>query len=521
MNWIAADRADQERTRTEESTKEFLAEALKDFDKFASLVEIITKKNERTRFVPNRIQRLYSAKRTARDIILKARQQGMTTVEQIRDVFYFLTVPGARVVVVCQSVTDNGPLKQLTQNFQVMLDSLRRAGMDLEFTTEAVGHWVLKDRDSSLKVTVSGASETSASKKGRAGTISRLHITECAFFEFADSTLNAMLECVPSPQFGSQIVIESTANGAAGFFYRQCEAAKAKQGSYKFHFFPWHFTEEYSTPLEPGEVFAPSDEREAQLLAEGVTPEQLKWYRDKVTDKGADKTTQEYPTDPETCFLVSGRQFFDPQRTIVLIAGKRVPIETRDRERIRIYRRPEPGKIFLLTGDTSEGSGQDSSAGVLRDFETNELYAVLHGQYTPWQLAEALDTLGREYNYAVVVVERNNHGRSTLDALINKFFYENLYFAADEKAGWLTSPITRPVMLDSLEDGHRQGFWSTPDEPTLSQVRNFVIAKSGKPQAKAGEHDDLVIAEAICWAVRPTINIDMSVGGATGAGWRR
>lgn len=36
-----------------------------------------------------------------------------------------------------------------------------------------------------------------------------------------------------------------------------------------------------------------------------VSPEQLKWYREKVAVKGAELTDQEYPTDPETCSLLS------------------------------------------------------------------------------------------------------------------------------------------------------------------------------------------------------------------------
>jgi len=57
-------------------------------------------------------------------------------------------------------------------------------------------------------------------------------------------------------------------------------------------------------------------------------------------------------------------------------------------------------------------------------------------------------------------------------------------------------------MLDALEDAHRKGYWSTPCATTLKQIRNFVIGKNGKAQAASGEHDDLVIAEAISWSVR-------------------
>lgn len=521
------DQAYRRRAASEATTQATIEEALRDFETFAGLVEILTKKNERIRFKPNRVQWKYLRGRSVRDVILKARQQGFTTIEQIRDLFYFLTVPGARVVVVCQSVTGQWPLKELSERFRVMLESLKRAGMRLDFTTEATGEWVLAERHSSLKIIVAGASEASASKKGRAGTISRLHVTEAAFFEYADDTLNALLECVPDPSMGSEVVIESTANGASGFFFKLCKSAEERKGSYKFHFFAWYETDEYQTPLDPGEVIEPSNDRERSLVAKGVTPQQLKWYRAKVADKGQDKTDQEYPSDPETCFLVSGRTFFERDRTKSLIDLAKEPANQNDGERLAVWKRPERDKYYIITADTSEGTGGDSSAAVVREYETNELCARLHGQYEPWDLGKALCKLGWEYNEALVVVERNNHGHSVLQSMAHNVGpnyepqpYTNIYHAADEKPGWLTGPINRPVMLDALQEAHNKGFWSSPCKTTLGQFRTFVVGKTGKAEAARGEHDDLVIAEAIHWSVRQMANFDLSVGGTTGRGWR-
>ncbi len=101
--------------------------------------------------------------------------------------------------------------------------------------------------------------------------------------------------------------------------------------------------------------------------------------------------------------------------------------------------------------------------------------------------------------------------------------YLNVYYAEDGKPGWNTTPITRPVMLDAIEDAHRKGFWETPDKVTLEQVRNFVITKNGKAQAANGTHDDLVMAEAICWEVRARIpkpvEIEQGHGGYQRSAW--
>jgi hypothetical protein len=488
-------------TTEQRARAEFLAWALADFRRFAGILDIVPKGGKRQKLRLNEIQRLYCAARTQRDVVLKPRQIGFTTLEQARDIWHFLTVPGARVVATCQSLTDHDPFKLLSKNYRVMFDSLARAGLKLNFRTESSGEWTLADRDASLRIVEAGASEAAAVKKGRAGTISRLHLTETAFYEYADETLNAMLECVPSAEHGSEIVDESTANGAAGFFYRSCKAATSGQSSYRLHFFPWFVASEYATPLEPGEQILPTTERERALVAQGVTPAQLKWYRAKVVEKGQDKTDQEYPSDPETCFLVSGRGFFQQAVTTALLAKATEPADTRERDRIRVWKKPTPGAKYIISVDTAEGTGGDPSGGIIRDRATGEHHATIDGQYEPPELARASAKLGLEYNEATIAVERNNHGHSVIQSLQREQRYPKIYEHADKKLGWPTNPVTRPQMLDDLEDAHRRGLWSSPDRHVLGQFRTFVDL-NGKPQAANGEKDDLVMAEAIGWAVR-------------------
>src|SRR5690606_8475843 len=270
-----------------------IREAKEDFYKFCALLEIIDKSGKRIKFDRlNPIQARFCANRTGRDLGLKARQQGLTTIELARDLWKFFCFDGARVTIVCQSVSDNGPAKQLSNILKIMMEGLRKEGWPLKFATDAWNEWVLENGNT-LRIVVAGASEDAASKKGRSGTITRLHLTETAFYEYADISLNALLECVPGPETGSEITSESTANGAAGYYYQSCKDAQAGRGAYRFHFFTWYDDPTYQSKLEPGEVIVPENEREAKLVAKGVTPEQLKWRRAKIVDKGQDNFDQE------------------------------------------------------------------------------------------------------------------------------------------------------------------------------------------------------------------------------------
>lgn len=62
--------------------------------------------------------------------------------------------------------------------------------------------------------------------------------------------------------------------------------------------------------------------------------------------------------------------------------------------------------------------------------------------------------------------------------------------------------MTRPVVLDALEDSHRRGLWKSPDRAVLAQCRTFIVTDTGKAEAARGENDDLVMAAAIGWAAR-------------------
>jgi len=492
-----------------------------DFDYFCSKLDIVPKSGVRQKFAPNPIQRRYNARRTARDVVLKPRQIGFTTLELARDDWTFLTRPGARVVVVVQSLTDHTPLKQVSGVIRVMLESLAAEGIPLSFRTETLSEWVLADREASLRIVEAGASEAAAEKKGRSGTITRLHVTEAAFFEFAEATFNALLECVPGAEFGSEIVIESTANGAAGFYYEHFTGAKTGSSGFAAHFFPWWEQPEYALPLEPGEIIEPANDREEAAVAGGATPENIKWYRRKVAEKKRqDLVDQEYPSDPETCFIAAGRTFFDRDTTVALRTRTREPIAVELGGALRIWKQPEPRKQYVAAVDTSEGVGGDPGAIVVYERDTGEHVATLHGQFPVGVLASKANAVGRKYNNALVVVERNNHGHAVLNALVDppasadRKPYPNLFHGPDKRPGWYSTEVTRSAALDKLEDAHRNGAWWTPDVRVISEMLTFVVGKDGKAAATSGAHDDLVMATAIAWDVasRPMGSIHSAAG---------
>jgi len=495
---------------------------------FCALLEIkpkdATTTTGRIPFVLTPIQRAYCAARTPRDVILKPRQVKITSVELARDVWFWLTKPGVAVRVICQSSTDHSMLNELSERVGVILAALRKnAGLVLTFASETRTAWVLPG-GGSLKIVEAGASQAAAEKKERGATLHRVHTTELAVWEYAGATLGGMLESVAAPEAGTEIVHESTPNGmgaeergdlaaadGSAYFYWLCADAKAGRGAYKFHFFSWLQEPEYQLPLAPGEAVQPSTDRERQCAALGATPAQIKWYRRKVQDKGQANIDQEYALDPETCFLVSGRPFFDRAVTASLLAAATDPAQAFPIRRegavgtFSVWIQPAPGERYVVACDTSEGTGGDASAAQVYEFGTGRHCATLWGQFKPGELATEAAKIGAWYNMAVVAVERNNHGAATLQELErtgpDKRRYPAIYIDSDGKPGWNTTSVSRTAALDALEAAHRSGQWAPRDRAILGEVRTFVITASGRAEGAKGAHDDLVTTAMVAWSV--------------------
>jgi hypothetical protein len=296
---------------------------------------------------------------------------------------------------------------------------------------------------------------------------------------------------------GGEIALESTPNGAGGLFYEEWQ--RAEETGYKRHFFPWWFEAGYA--IEPGVNFPPLTQEELELTTmHGLTREQIAWRRKQWASlRGL--AAQEYAEDPESCFLASGECVFDVKTLETALRDPAVPLEERDNQRLTIWLPAQPGRVYLIGVDPAGGGVEgDYSCAEVIDREIGTQCAELHGHWPPRELAQKLAALGKEYNTALLAVERNNHGHAVLACLEN-LGYPRVY-VQDGQDGWLTTSASRPTMIENLvsvlaaEPGR---FRSTR---LLNECRTFVRDAAGNMRAAPGTHDDCVMAMGIAWAVR-------------------
>ena len=72
----------------------------------------------------------------------------------------------------------------------------------------------------------------------------------------------------------------------------------------------------------------------------------------------------------------------------------------------------------------------------------------------------------------------------------------------ENKAGWLTTSKSKPVMIDKLEAGLRKGEFKLASPTLLDELTVYTYGDSGETEAQQGYFDDLVVAAGIAWAVK-------------------
>jgi hypothetical protein len=151
---------------------------------------------------------------------------------------------------------------------------------------------------------------------GRSATFQCLHGSEVAFWPFAASHMAGAMQAVP-PEDGTEIILESTANGVGNFFHQTWRKAEAGGNEYIAIFVPWHWQEEYRKP--PPRGFALDEDERNYAILYRLDLEQMAWRRAKIAElKDPALFAQEYPACAAEAFQMSGHDSFIPAPLVAL-----------------------------------------------------------------------------------------------------------------------------------------------------------------------------------------------------------
>ncbi len=230
-----------------------------------------------------------------RALILKGRQQGCSTYVEGRYYWRVTHQRGVRAFILTHEQEASNNLFEMAERFHAHCPPVIRPHIGAANAKEL--HF---DRlDSGYKVGTAGTKGV-----GRSSTVQFFHGSEVAFWPFAETHAAGVLQAIPE-QPGTEIILESTANGIGNFFHAQWQAAEAGTSDYIAIFIPWFWQSEYRKPVPEG--FQPSQAESEYQSAYRLDLEQIAWRRAKIAElKDEWLFRQEYPATAAEAFQSSG-----------------------------------------------------------------------------------------------------------------------------------------------------------------------------------------------------------------------
>jgi len=263
-----------------------------------NLYKIVDKEGKIVPFKMNWAQKALLENLWYMNIILKARQLGMSTFIELFILDACLFNPNKKAGIIADT---------LDSAKKLLRDKIKFA---YEHLPPEIKEAVPMIKNDAEEVLFDNGSGVIVGTSHRGGTLQILHISEHAKIcakapikakEIKTGALNTV-------QAGQLIFIESTAEGSEGDFHDICVRAEQNQDElskldFSFNFFPWYEHPDYILPYK-GKPFSSAMSRYFETIPVKLSNEQKQWYIAKAEQQG-DSIKQEYPSTSKEAFEVS------------------------------------------------------------------------------------------------------------------------------------------------------------------------------------------------------------------------
>ena len=438
-----------------------------------------------------------------RAIILKARQMGLSTYTAGR-VFWksYFNAYNKSVILAHDGATSDALFTMSRNIIDHMSVDMRPA-----FKKSNAKEIMFEHNDSGYRLYTAGSPEA-----GRGTTPTIAHLSEVAFWAHDEKILAGLFQGI-SQAAGTEVILESTANGVGNAFHRLWQGAVKGENEYVPIFVPWFLMPEYRRNAPEG--FKRTEEEEVLVTRFMLDDNQLYWRRLKIAEGGYDKFRQEYPSTPEEAFIVSGSNVFNLEKLSQLVPqpilasrefnGESKMFEDQRNGSLEIFKYPTFEDAFAIGADVALGVGKDYSSAIVMN-KNREVCAVYRNNtIDPSAFGDLLFYLGRYYNNALLAVESNSMGIATLNRL-TQMGYVNMYYQTKmanvskeegTRIGWRTTSASKPAIIGFLKNAiESEDIW-IPSRIVIGELMNYVADDTGKTNAIIGHNDDTVIALAI------------------------
>lgn len=278
---------------------------------------IVDQNGQRVLFNENAVQTQFLDALHDCNLVLKARQPGISTCIQLIMLDAAMFNPNIACGTIAHTRTDAEEIfrtktKYPYDNLPEGLRNQNKAELD------SARHLVF-DNNSSIRVGTSL----------RSGTLQYLHVSEygklCA--KFPEKAREVKTGALNTVQAGQMVFVESTAEGQEGHFFELCERARIMRDQgipltlldFKLHFFPWFQKPSYrmANPVQFTEAELEYFENLKSAHGIDLDQEQRNWYAAKARQQDEDML-REYPSTEDEAFhaAVEGAYFATQFRKI-------------------------------------------------------------------------------------------------------------------------------------------------------------------------------------------------------------
>ena len=448
-------------------------------------------------FELNDIQETLRQNRTSRDIILKARKEGISTyisADYFHEVCFIENTKAA--ILAHESTSTENIFKTVRMFYDLLPPQLKPAEKfnskrELDFIKSPYGQRL----NTNYSVFTAGAKSA-----GRGIDVDRLHLSEFGSFVNSEEIFTGIGEALRP---GGIVSIESTAKGMNDF-YDEYFDAKNEVSNYKAHFFSWFDDTNYKKEIPKGYDFQPSVKLKKMKQHHKLDDEQIFWYHNKTKEnrKIGKLMSQEYPATDQEAFMVSGDCVFDTEKLKDLYAecDNIKPRHNWLNRCLKIYDVPRKGKKYIMGVDSSSGEAADFMSFVIIDKETWEVVASYKGKMGIISFCKIIYRFAVIYNNCKLTPERNYLGFAIIDYVRKEKKYPYVYKYKDpfEKTGkkWIygfnTTAKSRPLLITGMEEALDDNLVTFNDKRIISEMMTFVKHDNGKIEHQTGCHDDLL-----------------------------
>lgn len=245
--------------------------------------------NEAQHFIHKKLEEQRERIGYVRAILSKGRQQGCSTYVAARFYHRATTGQGVTAFIVAheQKATDN--LYQMVRRYH------DHNPMPVSTGATNAKELIFDKLDGGYKLATAGTKDV-----GRSNTAQLLHGSEVGFWANAEAHMAGLGNTIADVP-GTEIILESTANGLGNYYHKAWQDAEAGKSNFIPIFVPWYWQQEYRAPVRKDLELSEEDVELMRLY--GVDMEQMQWRANKIASYGegfAWLFKQEYP------FCVSG-----------------------------------------------------------------------------------------------------------------------------------------------------------------------------------------------------------------------